>query len=70
MEEERREAESARRKFAAEEGDHLTLLNVYQAFVTKGRKEARFCYDNHLNFKAMSRAVSIRLHSDPQALSR
>ncbi|KAI1269484.1 P-loop containing nucleoside triphosphate hydrolase protein [Xylariaceae sp. FL1019] len=52
--------ESTRRKFAAEEGDHLTLLNVYQAFVTKGRKEARFCHDNHLNYKALCRAVSIR----------
>ena len=52
--------ESSRRKFAAEEGDHLTLLNVYQAFVTKGRKEAKWCHDNHLNFKSMQRAVSIR----------
>ncbi|KAH8899540.1 P-loop containing nucleoside triphosphate hydrolase protein [Thozetella sp. PMI_491] len=57
---ERKQAESARRKFAAEEGDHLTLLNVYQTFVTKGRKEARFCRDNLLNFKSMTRAVSIR----------
>lgn len=54
------EAESARRKFATDEGDHLTLLNVYQAFVTKGRKEARFCHDNLINFKAMTRAMSIR----------
>ncbi|KAL2131964.1 hypothetical protein VTI74DRAFT_4391 [Chaetomium olivicolor] len=57
---EKKKTESARRKFAAEEGDHLTLLNVYQAFVTKGRKEARFCHENMLNFKALSRAVSIR----------
>lgn len=57
---EKRQMESARHKFATEEGDHLTLLNVYQTFVTKGKKEARFCHDNHLNFKAMSRAVSIR----------
>ncbi|KAK3372831.1 P-loop containing nucleoside triphosphate hydrolase protein [Lasiosphaeria ovina] len=56
----KKEAESARRKFAAEEGDHLTLLNAYQAFVTKGRKEARFCRENLLNFKAMTRAASIR----------
>ncbi|KAI0518207.1 P-loop containing nucleoside triphosphate hydrolase protein [Xylaria bambusicola] len=56
----KRQMESARRKFAAEEGDHLTLLNVYQAFVTKGKKESRFCHDNYLNFKALSRAVSIR----------
>lgn len=52
--------ETSRRKFAAEEGDHLTLLNAYQAFVTKGRKEPKFCRDNHLNFKSMARAVSIR----------
>lgn len=57
---EKKQMESARRKFAAEEGDHLTLLNVYQTFVTKGKKEARFCYENQLNFKAMSRAMSIR----------
>ncbi|KAI1753849.1 P-loop containing nucleoside triphosphate hydrolase protein [Xylaria castorea] len=56
----KKQMESARHKFAAEEGDHLTLLNVYQAFVTKGKKESRFCHENHLNFKALSRAVSIR----------
>ncbi|KAI9734824.1 MAG: hypothetical protein M1834_001902 [Cirrosporium novae-zelandiae] len=53
-------SESARHKFAVEEGDHLTLLNVYQAFVTKGRKEGKWCKDNYLNYKAMTRAVSIR----------
>jgi len=52
--------DTSRRKFAAEEGDQLTLLNVYQAFVTKGHKESKFCRDNHLNFKSMTRAVSIR----------
>lgn len=57
---EKKKIESARRKFSAEEGDHITLLNVYQAFVTKGKKEGRFCHDNYLNFKALTRAVSIR----------
>lgn len=57
---EKRAQESARRKFAAAEGDHLTLLNVYQAFVTKGKKDARWCRDNRLDFKALTRAVSIR----------
>ena len=56
----RKNMESARRKFAAEEGDHLTLLNVYQTFISKGRKESRFCHENFLNYKALSRAVSIR----------
>ncbi|KAI9753468.1 MAG: hypothetical protein M4579_005152 [Chaenotheca gracillima] len=57
---EKKAQESARRKFAAEEGDHLTLLNVYQAFVTRGKKEARWCRDNYLNYKSMTRAVSVR----------
>ena len=57
---EKKATESARRKFAVEEGDHLTLLNVYQAFVTKGRKDSKWCRDNYLNYKSMSRAVSVR----------
>lgn len=57
---EAKQMESSRRKFAVEEGDHLTLLNVYEAFVTKGRKESRFCHENNLNYKSMTRAVSIR----------
>ena len=57
---EKKATESARRKFAVEEGDHLTYLNVYQAFVTKGKKESRWCRENYLNYKSMTRAVSIR----------
>jgi len=57
---EKKRMETARRKFAVEEGDHITLLNVYQAFVTKGKKEARFCHDNYINYTAMTRVVSIR----------
>ncbi|KAH9908006.1 P-loop containing nucleoside triphosphate hydrolase protein [Xylariomycetidae sp. FL2044] len=57
---EKKQMESARRKFAAEEGDHFTLLNVYQTFVTRGKKESKFCQVHHLNFKSMSRALSIR----------
>lgn len=53
-------AESHRRKFAVEEGDHLTYLNVYQAFVTKGKKDSKWCRDNLLNYRALLRAVSIR----------
>ncbi|KAF6821248.1 helicase associated domain-containing protein [Colletotrichum sojae] len=57
---ERKTMETSRRKFAAEEGDHLTLLNAYYAFVTVGRKESKFCREHKLNFKTMTRAVSIR----------
>ena len=57
---EKKATDTARRKFAAEEGDHLTLLNVYESFVTTGRKDSKWCRDNYLNYKSMSRAVSIR----------
>lgn len=57
---EKKPAESAKRKFAVQEGDHLTLLNVYLAFTTKGQKSVKWCRDNYLNFKALSRAVSVR----------
>lgn len=56
----KKESESTRRKFAVEEGDHLTYLNVYQAFVTKGKKDSKWCRDNLLNYWSLRRAVSIR----------
>ncbi|KAG8990662.1 hypothetical protein FRB94_013226 [Tulasnella sp. JGI-2019a] len=52
-------AELERRKFTAEEGDHLTLLNAYNAFVRYG-KSSSWCRQHSLNFRALSRAVSIR----------
>ena len=57
---EKKATDTARRKFAAEEGDHLTLLNVYQAFITKGRKDPKWCRDHYLNYRSMTRAVSVR----------
>ena len=57
---EKKAMESSRWKFAVEEGDHLTLLNVYQAFVTKGKKDSAWCRSNHLNHKNLSKAVSVR----------
>ncbi|KIO23400.1 hypothetical protein M407DRAFT_27095 [Tulasnella calospora MUT 4182] len=52
-------AELERRKFTAEEGDHLTLLNAYNAFIRYG-SSLSWCRQHALNFRALSRAVSIR----------
>jgi len=52
-------AELERRKFTAEEGDHLTLLNAYNAFTKYGRSSS-WCKSHALSFRALSRAVSIR----------
>ncbi|RGB39678.1 P-loop containing nucleoside triphosphate hydrolase protein [Rhizophagus diaphanus] len=54
------EFEEEKRKFAVEEGDHITSLNVFNAFVTRGKKSARWCHQRYLNFRALSRALSIR----------
>ncbi|KAF8632461.1 hypothetical protein AX17_004830 [Amanita inopinata Kibby_2008] len=52
-------AELERRKFTAEEGDHLTLLNAYNAFIRYGQS-SNWCKSHALSFRGMSRAVSIR----------
>lgn len=55
-------AEVSRRKFVAEEGDHLTLLNVYNAFVHPriGKQSPRWAARYSLNYAALRRAHMIR----------
>uniref|UniRef100_A0A673HAT1 Probable ATP-dependent RNA helicase DHX35 n=1 Tax=Sinocyclocheilus rhinocerous TaxID=307959 RepID=A0A673HAT1_9TELE len=48
-----------RRKFAVAEGDHLTMLNVYEAFI-KHQKSSQWCQDHFLNYKGLLRAVAVR----------
>ena len=50
----------AKRKFSCEEGDHLSLLNVYNAFIKYG-SSSRWCHANFLNYKGLCRATEIRL---------
>ncbi|KAH0619085.1 hypothetical protein JD844_018733 [Phrynosoma platyrhinos] len=47
------------RKFAVEEGDHLTMLNVYEAFI-KHSKNSQWCQDHFLNYKGLVRATAVR----------
>lgn len=47
-----------RRKFEAEEGDLVTLLNVYTAYETQ--KTTSWCHQNFLNHKTLRRATEIR----------
>lgn len=52
-------ADVAKRKVSVYEGDHLTLLNVYNKFIKAG-KSVEWCKVNHLNYKGLLRAVDIR----------
>uniref|UniRef100_A0A8C9QFK8 Probable ATP-dependent RNA helicase DHX35 n=1 Tax=Spermophilus dauricus TaxID=99837 RepID=A0A8C9QFK8_SPEDA len=47
------------RKFAVEEGDHLTMLNVYEAFI-KHKKSSQWCQEHFLNYKGLVRAATVR----------
>ena len=52
-------AEKAKRKFSVEEGDHITMLNVYNAFL-RVDKSKHWCHENFLNYKGLVRAQEIR----------
>lgn len=52
-------ADMCKRIFAVEQGDHLTLLNVFNAFVAAGQSQD-WCNARYLNFKALRRAVEVR----------
>ena len=52
-------AQIERRKFVAEEGDHLTLLNVYEAFQRAGAS-SRWAAQHGLSYATLKRARSIR----------
>lgn len=51
----------AHRGFAMREGDHLTLLNVYNTFLDSG-KDYEWCQVNYVNYQALRRANEIRKH--------
>lgn len=52
-------ARRARRNFEVAEGDLLTMLNVYQAFVANGCTK-EFCGQHHLMYRHLKRVVEIR----------
>jgi ATP-dependent RNA helicase DDX35 len=52
--------DTARRRFAVAEGDHLMLYNVYEAFVKAGMGNMGWCRENCLNHKSLVKAVSVR----------
>lgn len=57
--EEREEADNAKFKFAHELGDHLTLLNVYNAF-KENSADVEWCRKNYLNHRTLKSADDVR----------
>jgi ATP-dependent RNA helicase DDX35 len=60
-EKKRTEAITAHRQFYVQEGDIITYINIYMSFI-KSRMSAKWCSNNFLNYKSLSRAVTIREH--------
>ncbi|UKJ88367.1 DEAD-box family helicase [Theileria orientalis] len=55
-----KEADLAKSQFSAPEGDHLSLLNVFNCYRSVSQSSARkYCQDNFLNPRSLSSAVNI-----------
>lgn len=55
----REEALASRVKFESNEGDHLTLLNVWRAYKSSNQSKD-WCFNNFINGRNMKNAVEIR----------
>ncbi|KAH3903373.1 probable Pre-mRNA-splicing factor ATP-dependent RNA helicase PRP43 [Saccharomycodes ludwigii] len=59
----RKHADDAKAAFSHPDGDHITLMNVYHGFKSDEAYELgakKWCFDNYLNFRALSAADNIR----------
>jgi pre-mRNA-splicing factor ATP-dependent RNA helicase DHX15/PRP43 len=54
-----KEADEAKAQFAHADGDHLTLLNAYHAYLQNG-SDHKWCYDNYIQSRHMKSAESVR----------
>lgn len=54
-----KEFDETRARFAVAEGDLVTYLNVYEAFL-RAKKPASWCHENCLNYRAMLRVRDVR----------
>ncbi|KAK3686771.1 DEAH-box ATP-dependent RNA helicase prp43 [Vermiconidia calcicola] len=59
----RKRADEMKDLFAHQDGDHLTMLNVYHAFKSPAAQEnpKQWCHDHFLSFRALQQADNVRL---------
>lgn len=58
--EQRREADEAKSQFAHPDGDHLTMLNVFNAFKAHEEDATDWCWENYLNYRGLKQAQNVR----------
>ncbi|KAH0487281.1 MAG: hypothetical protein KVP17_002582, partial [Porospora cf. gigantea B] len=51
-----RESDAAKAQFAHLDGDHLSLLNVYNSYLNHLGHEKDFCWDNYINYRSLASA--------------
>ncbi|KAG5418159.1 PRP43 [Candida metapsilosis] len=56
----RQQADEAKLSFAEFDGDHLTLINVYEAFVAQELEVHRWCRDHFLSYRSLVSARNVR----------
>lgn len=54
-----KEADDAKAQFSHRDGDHLTYLNLYKAYISNNKND-RWCRENFVNNRAMAQMVSVR----------
>jgi pre-mRNA-splicing factor ATP-dependent RNA helicase DHX15/PRP43 len=52
-------ADKARKQFAHQDGDHLTLINLFQSYIREGQR-SEWCSQNFINPRSMKAASEIR----------
>jgi pre-mRNA-splicing factor ATP-dependent RNA helicase DHX15/PRP43 len=52
-------ADDAKRQFDHEDGDHLSMLNVFQSYIDAGG-DPKWCRDNWLNHRSLKSAENVR----------
>lgn len=59
----RKRADEMKDLFAHQDGDHLTMLNVYHAFKSPAAQEnpKQWCHDHFLSYRALQQADNVRL---------
>ena len=60
----KKRADDCKMRFAHPDGDHLTLLNVYNEFIsedTRSYGQLQWCHDNFLSYRSLTAARNVRL---------
>ncbi|KAI8929701.1 P-loop containing nucleoside triphosphate hydrolase protein [Entophlyctis helioformis] len=55
----RKQADAAKAEFDHSQGDHMTLLNVFNAYMSNDG-DSTWCYNNYLNARSLASAVNVR----------